>query len=233
MRGLKAVAALVLAAVGGSGQALADGAMAPAYGGQMVETPEGIRVEFAIREGAVRAWVRDHGDKPIPAAKVSGKATLLVGAKKLELPLQAEGEKLVADGAVSQADKVTAILSLGAAEDGRHRFGIGFAYPKPHSHRSPRRNSGAPNGRPVLRAGEGAWRGQQQAERCPRHLPQANRVITVPTQVKQCAEAHMARKDLHIQNEWNAFQRLALQREFLDALFTFGTKRPFPPAMSF
>lgn len=112
MRGLKVVAALVLAAVGGSGQALADGAMAPAYGGQMVETPEGIRVEFAVREGAIRAWVRDHGDKPIPATKISGKATLLIGSKKVELPLKAEGDKLVAEGAVSQADKVTAILSL-------------------------------------------------------------------------------------------------------------------------
>ncbi|MBI2235639.1 MAG: cytochrome c [Magnetospirillum sp.] len=112
MRGLKAVAALVLAAVGGSGQAMADGALMPAYGGQMVETPEGLRVEFAVREGAVRAWVRDHGDKPIPASKVSGKATILAGSKKLDLPLKADGEALVAEGALAQADKVTAILSL-------------------------------------------------------------------------------------------------------------------------
>lgn len=112
MRGFKAVAALVLVAVGGSGQAMADGAMMPAYGGQMVETAEGIRVEFAIREGAIRTWVRDHGDKPIPVSNVSGKATLLVGRKKVELPLKVEGDSLLADGAVSQADKVTAILSL-------------------------------------------------------------------------------------------------------------------------
>jgi len=112
MRGLKAVAALALAVVGGSGQAMADGALTPAYGGQMVETPEGIRIEFAIREGAIRTWVRDHGDKAILASKVSGKATLLVGSKKVDLLLKAEGDKLVAEGAVSQAEKVTAILSL-------------------------------------------------------------------------------------------------------------------------
>lgn len=112
MRGFIAVAALTVAVVGGSQMAMADGMLMPAYGGQMVETPEGVRVEFAVREGAIRTWVRDHGDKPIPASNVSGKATLLVGSKKVELPLQAEGETLVATGAISQAEKVTAILSL-------------------------------------------------------------------------------------------------------------------------
>lgn len=104
------VAALVaLTFAGAAAPALADGALVAAYGGQITETPGGVRVEFAVRDGSVRAWVRDHGNKPVAAI---GKATLLVGGKKLEVPLKAEGAALTADAPVASADKVQAILSL-------------------------------------------------------------------------------------------------------------------------
>ncbi|MBI4967015.1 MAG: hypothetical protein HZC25_02735 [Rhodospirillales bacterium] len=78
----------------------------------MVETPDGVRVEFAVRDGAVIAWMRDDGDRPIPSSAVTGKATLLVGAKKLEMPLQPEGDGLIGQGDVTGRDKLTAVLNL-------------------------------------------------------------------------------------------------------------------------
>lgn len=80
----------------------------PYYGGQLVMSGD-WHVEVAVRDGAIRAWVRDHADKPLAAA---GKATLLLGGKKLDLPLKAEGESLVAEAPVKAADKVAGILAL-------------------------------------------------------------------------------------------------------------------------
>ncbi|OAN55965.1 hypothetical protein A6A04_10405 [Paramagnetospirillum marisnigri] len=108
---MKTVPALALALllIGTATPSLAHGTAAAWYGGQTTETAEGWRVEFAIRDGGVRAWVRDHDDKPVAA---SGKVVLLVGGKKVEAALKADGEALSADIAVNAADKVTAILSL-------------------------------------------------------------------------------------------------------------------------
>jgi hypothetical protein len=103
---------LTLAMALGAGTALADGVLKALHGGQVVETDGGIRIEFVVREGAVAAWVRDHGDRPIPPAQASGKATLLLGSRKLDVALTAEGAELVGRGAISSADKLTAILSL-------------------------------------------------------------------------------------------------------------------------
>ncbi|OJX83305.1 cytochrome c [Magnetospirillum sp. 64-120] len=108
---MKTLAAIAVAAaiLGTSLPAAADGVLTANYGGQITETADGWRIEFAVRDGGIRAWVRDHGDKPVAA---SGKATLLVGGKKLDVPLKADGETLTADTAVTTADKVAAILSL-------------------------------------------------------------------------------------------------------------------------
>lgn len=108
---MKTLAAFAVAAaiLGTSLPAAADGVLTANFGGQITETADGWRIEFAVRDGGIRAWVRDHGDKPVAA---SGKATLLVGGKKLDVPLKADGETLTADAAVTTADKVAAILSL-------------------------------------------------------------------------------------------------------------------------
>ncbi|MEO5375155.1 MAG: efflux RND transporter permease subunit [Alphaproteobacteria bacterium] len=81
----------------------------PLHGGQVVETSDGWRVEFAVQDGGIRAWVRDHGDTPVAA---TGKAVLLAGGKKIDVPLKPEGDALVGAAAVSASDTVTAILSL-------------------------------------------------------------------------------------------------------------------------
>ena len=96
--------ALALASTG----ALAHGSMEAFYGGQIAEAGD-IRVEFAVRDGAIRAWVRDHDDKAKPA---TGKATLLLGGQKLEIPLSAAAIGLKAEAPVKAKDKLAAVLSL-------------------------------------------------------------------------------------------------------------------------
>lgn len=108
---MKTLAAVAVAAaiLGASLPAAADGVLTANYGGQITETADGWRIEFAVRDGGIRAWVRDHGDKPVAA---TGKATLLVGGKKLDVPLKADGEMLAGDAGITSADKVAVILSL-------------------------------------------------------------------------------------------------------------------------
>lgn len=90
----------------------ADGVLAALHGGQVVETPEGFRVEFVVVDGGIRAFVRDHGDKPTVA---EGKVALLVAGKKLDVPLKADGTMLTGDAPVAAAEKVMAVLSLTVA----------------------------------------------------------------------------------------------------------------------
>lgn len=84
------------------------GPMQPFFGGQMAEAGA-WHVEFAIRDGKVRVWVRDHMDMPVQA---SGKATLLVNGQKLDLPLAPNGDKLTAEAPIKSGDKITAVLAL-------------------------------------------------------------------------------------------------------------------------
>lgn len=108
---MKTIAAFTLALLvsGATNSALAHGEMAAWYGGQITETASENRIEFAVRDGGIRVWVRDHSDKPVAA---SGKAVLLVGSRKLDVPLKAEGDMLSGDVGVNSAAKLAAILSL-------------------------------------------------------------------------------------------------------------------------
>lgn len=94
----------------GMGDAAAHGPMAAQFGGQMVETADGVRVELVVRQDGIRVWVRDHNDQP--ESDVSGKATVLVDTKKLDLSLRADAGAYVAAGQVSPTDRVTTILNL-------------------------------------------------------------------------------------------------------------------------
>ncbi len=87
---------------------VADGAW---YGGQFSETPEGIRIEIAVRDGAVRAWVRDAADKPLPA---SGIATMRIGGKTVEARLDSDGDAITAQAPVASSDRLAVILRLQA-----------------------------------------------------------------------------------------------------------------------
>jgi mono/diheme cytochrome c family protein len=88
--------------------ALAHGTLAAFFGGQIAENGD-FRAEFAVRDGAVKVWIRDHDDRPV---KASGKATLLLGGKKLEVTLSAQGDGLAAEAPVKAADKLAAVLGL-------------------------------------------------------------------------------------------------------------------------
>ncbi len=88
--------------------ALAHGTLAAFFGGQIAESGD-YRAEFAVRDGAIKVWIRDHDDKPVKAA---GKVTLLLGGKKLDIALNAQGDGLAAEAPVKAADKMAAVLGL-------------------------------------------------------------------------------------------------------------------------
>lgn len=90
--------------------AQSHGAMLPFYGGQIGLSGD-MHVEFVVRDGMIRAWVRDHADNPVAA---TGKATLLIGAARHEVAFGPDGTGLKAELPVKAADKVTAILALTA-----------------------------------------------------------------------------------------------------------------------
>ncbi len=101
-----ALLALFLSA--GATVAHAHGTAVPFHGGQLAEVGN-LHVEFAVRDGGVRAWVRDHADQPVAAA---GKATLLLAGRKLDIALAADGAALAGEAPVRAGDKVTAVLAL-------------------------------------------------------------------------------------------------------------------------
>lgn len=101
---------LIATAVLAAGPVFAQGAMQPFFGGQIGVSGD-LHVEFAVRDGGIRAWVRDIGDKPVPAI---GKATLLAGGQKLDLVLKPDRGGLTAEAPVKSGDKLVAVLSLSA-----------------------------------------------------------------------------------------------------------------------
>ncbi|KAF0223778.1 MAG: Cytochrome c family [Rhodospirillaceae bacterium] len=103
---LSLLAALVLLPA----PAFAHQAAIPFFGGQIAASGD-MHVEFAIRDGGVRVWLRDHAEKPVAA---TGKVTLLLGGAKSEITLRAEGDRLVGEAPVKTADKVVAVLALNA-----------------------------------------------------------------------------------------------------------------------
>ena len=89
--------------------AAAHGTPVAWYGGQITEAPDSSLVEFAVRDGGIRVWVRTHDGQPVSA---TGKATLLTGGQKTDLMLSPRADGLAADMSVMAAAKVSAILSL-------------------------------------------------------------------------------------------------------------------------
>lgn len=100
------VSMLTLAAAATS--VTAHGPMTGFWGGQMAAVGD-WHVEFAVRDGAIHVWVRDHGEKVVNAA---GKATLLAGGQRHDVALHADADSLTGKVPVTPADKLTAVLSL-------------------------------------------------------------------------------------------------------------------------
>lgn len=109
MKKLFAVAALA-ASVIVSGPALAHGAK-PKHGG-IVQSAGDLAFELVAKDGNATIYVDDHG-KALPTAGATGTLTVLKGAEKTELPLQAgAGNTLVAKGDTKLATGSKAVASI-------------------------------------------------------------------------------------------------------------------------
>lgn len=81
-------------------------------GGQMRATPT-LHLEMVGRADELLLYVYDHDDKAIPTKGASGRATLLLGAERSEIPLEPFGTNgLRATGKVVQDPKLRVVVSL-------------------------------------------------------------------------------------------------------------------------
>ena len=88
-------------------------APAAAHGGQVVEDSAEHWVELVISGDTVTVWVLDNDQKPLPAAQLGGKATVLVAGKSQAVTLAAgEGNSLTGKLAAAVTGKTTTVLSL-------------------------------------------------------------------------------------------------------------------------
>lgn len=118
-----AAAPVAALAQGGHGHTLP----APRYGGVVAESSGDHMVELVVRGDQVTAYVSDHDNRPLPSAQLGGKATVLVGGKRQEVPLApGEGNSLAGKLAVPASGKVTVVLQLTVAgKPTTVRFAVG------------------------------------------------------------------------------------------------------------
>ena len=108
------VIAATLALLLAPGAAFAHGAPpAPAHGGQVAEDSAEHWVELVISGDTLTVWVLDADKKPVPAAELGGKATVLVAGKSQAVAL-APGDANSLTGKLPAAaeGKTTTVLSL-------------------------------------------------------------------------------------------------------------------------
>lgn len=86
---------------------------AATHGGQMAEDSGENWVELVIKGDRLDVYVLDEAKAPVPSAKLTGKATVLVGGKSQSVTL-APGDANSLRGKLDPAatGKVTAVLSL-------------------------------------------------------------------------------------------------------------------------
>ncbi len=88
---------------------------APAHGGIVAEESGEHWVELAVAGDQVTAWVSDADNKPVPAAQLGGKATLLIGGKSQTVALSpADANSVTGKLAAPATGQVTAVLALTA-----------------------------------------------------------------------------------------------------------------------
>ncbi len=88
---------------------------APAHGGIVAEENSEHWVELAVAGDQVTAWVSDADNKPVPAAQLGGKATVLIGGKSQTVALSPAGANSVTGKLAAPATgQVTAVLALTA-----------------------------------------------------------------------------------------------------------------------
>ena len=88
---------------------------APAHGGVVAEGSGEHWVELTVAGDQVTAWVSDEDNKPIPAAQLGGKATVLIDGKTQAVSLAPADANSVTGRLASPATgRVTAVLALTA-----------------------------------------------------------------------------------------------------------------------
>ncbi len=88
---------------------------APAHGGIVADESAEHWVELAVAGDQVTAWVSDAGNKPVPAAQLGGKATVLIGGKSQTVALSPAGANSLSGNLAAPATgQVTAVLALTA-----------------------------------------------------------------------------------------------------------------------
>ncbi len=86
---------------------------APAHGGQVAEDSAEHWVELVISGDTLTVWVLDETKKPIPAAQLGGKATVLVAGKSQAVVLaQGDANSLTGKLPTAATGKTTTVLSL-------------------------------------------------------------------------------------------------------------------------
>lgn len=90
-------------------------APAPTHGGIVSEGSGEHWVELSIAGDQVTAWVSDEDNKPIPAARLGGKATVLIDGKTQAVALSpADANSVTGKLASPATGRVTAVLALTA-----------------------------------------------------------------------------------------------------------------------
>lgn len=86
---------------------------APAHGGQVAEDSAEHWVELVISGETLTVWVLDENKKPIPAAQLGGKATVLVSGKSQAIVLSpGDANSLTGKLGAAAVGKTTTVLSL-------------------------------------------------------------------------------------------------------------------------
>ena len=123
MKNIFAVA-IVAASVALSGNVFAHGAKAK-HGG-IVQSAGDLSFELVVKDGTTTIHVDDHG-KDLPTTGASGTLTVLKGAKKTELPLEAKGSNMLVvkgDAKLAPGNKAVAAITFAGKQTVSVRFSI-------------------------------------------------------------------------------------------------------------
>ena len=123
MKKLMALVAMAVT-VAVSGNALAHGAK-PKHGG-IVQTASDLGFELVNKDGKAIIYVEDHG-KPFSTSGATGKLTVLNGAEKTEVPLEAAGENTLVtkgDAKLMKGTKAIAAVTFADKKTVNVRFSV-------------------------------------------------------------------------------------------------------------
>lgn len=123
MKKLMALVAMAVT-VSLSGNVLAHGDK-PKHGG-VVSTANDISFELVSKDGKATVYVNDHG-KPVDTTGATGKLTVLNGAEKTEIPLEAAGSNTLAtkeDAKLAKGSKAIAAVTFADKKTVNVRFSL-------------------------------------------------------------------------------------------------------------